>query len=154
MHQGDVLFDNARIIADFGVDATCSRGTRVFETKGRVVKDSWIDFDRTPEGSRLEAIRRAIEANDTPGVTRDDVKHFLTVIAHGYVKVDGIADFTSTSIMRGVNLLSPKNLSIKQETTTSTDPARVSIGATPSVMAPSVLQRVQRKDSGTTVTTL
>lgn len=146
--QGEVVFKNARIIADFGADATCSRGTRVFEThSGQVVKDSWIDHDRIPEGTRLKDIRKAIEADTTEGVTPGDAQHFLTVIVHGYVKVDETDDHTSKPIMRGIDLFSSNSLAILQETVTTADPARVSIGAIPSVMAPSVLQRVQRRDA-------
>lgn len=146
--HGDQVFKNARIIADFGVDVTCSRGTRIFKTgDGQVFKDSWVDRDRIPEGTRLNAIRMAIEADATEGVIPGDAKHFLTVVAHGYVKVDEIDDHTSKPIMRGVDLPCSRNLTIVRDTATTTDPARVRIGVMLSEMTPSVMPSVKRKDA-------
>jgi hypothetical protein len=75
-----------------------SRGTRVFEatdvkTPGSiyVLKDVWVDRDRTVEGKTLLDIRGRLEQEDP-----EALQHFLDVEYHGVVTLNGKMDLTSS----------------------------------------------------------
>src|SRR5277367_399277 len=84
-------FRTLRCIANYGAVGIRSRGTRVFEVTDvdkpgsiYVLKDVWIDEDRTPEGMTLLDIRGRLK-QDNP----DALQHFLDVECHGVVTLDG-----------------------------------------------------------------
>ncbi|KAI0341450.1 hypothetical protein BDW22DRAFT_1430104 [Trametopsis cervina] len=97
-------------LANVSVEAAQGRGTRVW--KGReidkkgdmtgnivVVKDYWVDDDRTREGDTLAAIRQAAQASDNPLHKERFDRHFLHVVCHGDVYINGEKDNTF-SLMR------------------------------------------------------
>jgi len=89
-------FITVRMVADFGADAMCGRGTRVWivvkknDPSGpeHVLKDCWIDSDRAHEGSVLQEISNislmpaALESKADFDQYR---RHFLEVMIHGGV---------------------------------------------------------------------
>ncbi|KAI0341438.1 hypothetical protein BDW22DRAFT_1485428 [Trametopsis cervina] len=92
-------------LANVAAEAAQGRGTRVW--KGRqvdregnvtgnivVVKDCWIDDDRTREGDILAAIEKAAQASDNPLHKERFDRHFLHVVCHGDVYIDGEKDNT------------------------------------------------------------
>lgn len=94
-------------IASVAAEAMRGRATRVWEgrevnKKGEVtgdvvvVKDCWLDEDRMCEGDILAAIQEAARTSSDP--TDEEVfhRHFLHVICHGAVYVDGSKDSTFT----------------------------------------------------------
>ncbi|KAI0341452.1 hypothetical protein BDW22DRAFT_1359015 [Trametopsis cervina] len=92
-------------LANVSAEAAQGRGTRVW--KGReidkngnvtgnivVVKDCWIDDDRTREGDTLAAIGQAAQASDNPLHKQRFDRHFLHVVCHGDVYIDDEKDNT------------------------------------------------------------
>ena len=87
-------------LADYAADFIRGPGTRVFQAHHEsnpsclvVVKDMWLEDDRIEEGVHLENIRSAIMQLQTKGTVfpgnRDPSTYFLTIVAHGRVKVGG-----------------------------------------------------------------
>jgi hypothetical protein len=70
----------------------------------------WLEDDRIEEGVHLENIRAAIAQMQTQGTVfpgngdRDPSTYFLTVVAHGRVKVSGTEDHTTDVMMGGSGL--------------------------------------------------
>ena len=66
-----------------------------------VLKDIWIDSDRTREGNILASLSSAANDEDRELVE----KHFLTTVCHGdvWTKLD-ILDDTANALMRGLNI--------------------------------------------------
>ena len=105
-------------LADHAADFILDPRTRVFEahhesnaSRSVVVKDVWLEDDRIEEGVHLENIRSAITQMQTKGTVfpgkRDPSSYFLTVVAHGRVKVGGqTVDHTTNVMMRGSGLSS------------------------------------------------
>ena len=98
---GTRTFVTRRLLADFGTDMLCGRGTRVWvvvdkdASKGKdaskdkeyVLKDCWIDSDRQREGAVLELIHN-FKHNPTGSDyarLQQGRKHFLTVCVHADV---------------------------------------------------------------------
>ncbi|KAF8524509.1 hypothetical protein JB92DRAFT_2806518 [Gautieria morchelliformis] len=103
-----VYVKTVELIADFGADAVCGRGTRVWKALLRqsdgtdmlvVVKDVWVDADRVREGD----IRTMFEEQASNDKTHKDkiAKHFVTVLFSGDVLIDGQIDDTFDFIQRG-----------------------------------------------------
>ncbi len=68
-----------------------------------MLKDIWIDSDRTREGNILASLRSAANDEDKKLLG----KHFLTTICHGDVWTEfDILDDTANALMRGLNLAS------------------------------------------------
>ena len=66
-----------------------------------VLKDIWIDSDRTREGNILALLHAAANGEDRQLVE----KHFLTTISHGNVWTEfDILDDTANTLMRGFNI--------------------------------------------------
>jgi hypothetical protein len=124
-------FRTIRIISSSGAVPLRGRGTHVFEVveidgNGEssgptvVLKDIWIDSDRTREGTILASL--LAEANDEDKwLVR---KHFLTHICHGDVWTEfDILDDTENALMRGLDTTqdhdSPFTLQQKSLTQTS-----------------------------------
>jgi hypothetical protein len=91
-------FRTRRCIANHGTVGIRSRGTRVFEVTDvdkpdsvYVLKDVWIDEDRTPEGKTLLDIRGHLEQENP-----EALQHFLDVECHGVVTFRGEMDLTSS----------------------------------------------------------
>jgi hypothetical protein len=85
-------------IANYGAVGIRSRGTRVFQVTDvdkpdsiYVLKDVWIDEDRTPEGKTLLDIRGHLEQENP-----EALQHFLDVECHGVVTFSGEMDLTSS----------------------------------------------------------
>ena len=89
---------------------TWPKDARVFEahhesnaSRSVVVKDVWLEDDRIEEGVHLENIRSATSQMQTKGTVfpgkRDPSTYFLTVVAHGRVKVGGQTVDHTTNVM-------------------------------------------------------
>ena len=103
-------FLTTNIVSSFGAEPLRGRGTRVFEAieiDGRgceigshvVLKDIWIDHDRTREGIILAQLYDEAGDEDKELVK----KHFLTVICHGDVWTEPeVLDDTENGLMRGL----------------------------------------------------
>ena len=66
-----------------------------------MLKDIWIDSDRTREGNILASLHAT--ANDEDGQLFE--KHFLTTICHGDVWTElDLLDDTANALMRGLNI--------------------------------------------------
>jgi hypothetical protein len=66
-----------------------------------VLKDIWVDSDRTREGNIVALLHAAANDEDKELVE----KHFLTTICHGDVWTElDILDDTANALMRGLNI--------------------------------------------------
>jgi Fungal protein kinase len=113
---GDNFYITMATLADYAADFIRGRGTRVFkaylESDPKVIvalKDMWMEDDRTEEGVLLMNMRASMREMQSEGFEfpgdRDPSQYFLTVHAHGRVKIaDGRDDHTSNIIMRGLRL--------------------------------------------------
>ena len=120
-------FRTTKVISAYGAEPLRGRGTRVFEaieidkdgrSKGSavVLKDIWIDHDRTREGAILAQIHKDAGEKDKILVK----KYFLTTMCHGDVLLEpGVVDDTKDCLMRGFEVneanvfkLPKKNLKI------------------------------------------
>ncbi|EDR02424.1 uncharacterized protein LACBIDRAFT_332286 [Laccaria bicolor S238N-H82] len=85
------IYRTVRSISEFGADAICGRGMRVYEVKEvdngilkgdtLALKDCWVDDDRELEGDILANI--LLDCKD------EEHDLFLTLVVHGLVEVDG-----------------------------------------------------------------
>ena len=110
--QNPRRFRTTRIISSYGAESIRGRGTRVFEAveldrNGEpngshvVLKDIWINSDRTREGNILTSLHEAAEDEDKQLFE----KHFLTTVCHGDVWTElDIVDDTANALMRGLNI--------------------------------------------------
>lgn len=106
------MFRTRKVISSYGAELLRGRGTRVFEAieidqngslKGSpvVLKDIWIDRDRTREGAILAQLHAAANGEDKELIK----KHFLTTICHGDVWTEfDTLDDTENALMRGLNI--------------------------------------------------
>jgi hypothetical protein len=113
---GEESYITTDTLADHAADFMRGRGTRVFKahsesdaSRSVVLKDVWLEDDRIEEGVHLENIRAVITQMQTQGTVfpgnRDPSTYFLTVVAHGRVKVGGqTEDHTNNVMMRGSGL--------------------------------------------------
>ena len=109
-HEKPRRFLTKRTIPSSGAEPLRGRGTRVFEAveidghgceigHNVVLKDVWIDKDRTREGTTLAQLYKEARGNDKALVQ----KYFLTTMCHGDVWLDEkVADDTKESIRRGL----------------------------------------------------
>jgi hypothetical protein len=65
-----------------------------------VLKDFWIDSDRTREGNILLSLHEAADHEDKKLVE----KHFLTTICHGDVRIERGFDDTANALMHGLEI--------------------------------------------------
>jgi len=113
---GEEFYITTETLADHAADFIRGRGTRVFKayhdsdrSRSVVLKDVWLEDGQTEEGFLLESIRAAVVEMQTQGTVfpgnKDPSAYFLTVSAHGRVKVSGqTEDHTTNVIMRGSSL--------------------------------------------------
>jgi hypothetical protein len=105
-------YRTTKILSSYGAEPLRGRGTRVFEAvemdengadKGSavVLKDIWIDQDRTREGDILAQLHAQASAEDKKLVE----KYFLTTICHGDVWTEPeLLDDTENALMRGLKI--------------------------------------------------
>ena len=105
-------FQTTDVISSYGAEPLRGRGTRVFEateldSKGDkkgpsvVLKDIWIDSDRTREGTILRTLYDEADEKDKKLVE----KYFLTTVCHGDVWMEpGVLDDTGNGLMRGLDV--------------------------------------------------
>ncbi|KAI0085288.1 hypothetical protein BDY19DRAFT_909100 [Irpex rosettiformis] len=107
-----------QVLANISAEAMQGRATRVWrgkqaDEKGRptghnmVIKDCWIDSDRKREGDILAEILDAAKTSPNPDHLPNIKNHFLTVVHHGDVLVDGVKD-TTLSLRRGTEFPEPR----------------------------------------------
>lgn len=98
-----------RLLSNIGAEAARGRGTRVWEVvrldkhdepvgPSRVLKDCWIDYDRTREG---DIMKRIIDSARTPTAKSILEDCLLTVECHGDVYINGRPDDTHALMRRG-----------------------------------------------------
>ena len=101
-------------IISSGAEPFLGRGTRVFEAveidengdpngSPVVLKDTWVDSDRTREGNVIALLHTEANCEDRKLIE----KHFLTTVCHGDVWTElDILDDTANSLMRGLDISS------------------------------------------------
>jgi Fungal protein kinase len=103
-------FRTIQIISSFGAEPLRGRGTRVYEAievgddgkdKGAsvVLKDIWIDHDRTREGDILAELYKEADEEDKKLVE----KYFLTTVFHGDVLMEPSVRDDTRNLMGGLN---------------------------------------------------
>ena len=112
--QNSRRFRTIQIISSSGAEPLLGRGTRVFKAHEIdlngdpngppvVVKDIWVDSDRTREGNILALLHTEANCEDRRLIE----KHFLTTICHGDVWTGlDIRDDTANALMRGLDVIS------------------------------------------------
>ena len=112
--QSPRRFQTRQTVSSSGAESLLGRGTRVFEAveidgNGNpsgspvVLKDTWVDSDRTREGNVIALLHTEANCEDRKLIK----KHFLTTICHGDVWTDpDIRDDTANSLMRGLDITS------------------------------------------------
>ncbi|KAI0922893.1 hypothetical protein AcV5_009760 [Taiwanofungus camphoratus] len=109
----EVVYRTIGVLSDVGANAPLGRGTCVWEARKVVgnkeysdpvaLKDSWIDSDRDRKGDLSASLRDSASSEED----REDIDaHFLTVLHHGDVYIDGNADDTRTLMTRSMEILS------------------------------------------------
>lgn len=104
------IYRTTELINDDATANLRGRGTRVWkmaqvmngkvnEDVGGVMKDYWIDEDRTREGDILQELRQLYSNHDDEDLFNS---LFLTVVAHGDVYIDDNLDNTRHLMTRGV----------------------------------------------------
>jgi hypothetical protein len=79
-----------------------------------VLKDTWVDSDRTREGNIIASLHSAANDEDRQLVE----KHFLTTICHGDVWTEpDILDDTANALMRGLNITPDRDSLFKLQRT-------------------------------------
>ena len=123
----DVKYRTVRLISDIGAEAIRGRGTRVWEVRRvrgedtpddptpLVLKDSWVDADREPEGKILASIRKAVKKLPDMDDTDD---FFMEAKDYGDVYIGNDIDHTHKLIRKRSFLdgADPKPLVIKAKT--------------------------------------
>jgi Fungal protein kinase len=116
-------FRTTKIISSYGAEPLRGRGTRVFgvieidthdKEKGSpvVLKDIWIDHDRTREGVILAQLYNQADDNDKKLVE----KHFLTTICHGDVwTASDVLDDTQNTLMRGLKVITDHEFELQRK---------------------------------------
>jgi hypothetical protein len=82
----DDVYCTTDVLSDFGADAIIGRGTRVFKVYNkmdvnktpRVLKDAWVEGDRSREGDILAALFAKIKSEGREEKLRDAQRYFLT----------------------------------------------------------------------------
>ncbi|KAF8909743.1 hypothetical protein CPB84DRAFT_1765356 [Gymnopilus junonius] len=105
---GGSTYRTLEILSSFQADTIRGRATRVFKARkvvnGKVnengpfyvIKDIWMDDNRESEGKILENVLRTVPKEFHP--------HFLNVIGHGNVGVNGVDDNTFLVHLRGLDV--------------------------------------------------
>jgi serine/threonine protein kinase len=108
---GDKTYRTVSVLSDFGADPLLGRGTRVFKVYDikdlsrtpRALKDVWVETDCRREGDILAELLEKISST-CQGADLDAARrHFLTVLCHEDVMIDGIKDHTK-HFLGGENL--------------------------------------------------
>jgi len=105
----DKVYRTTDVLSNFGADAIIGRGTRVFKVYDikdvnktpRVLKDVWVEEDRSREGEILNNLFAKIQLEGGEDKLRDAQRYFLTSVTYGDVKIHGQLDHTRNLIMRG-----------------------------------------------------
>lgn len=117
------MFRTRKLISSYGAEPLRGRGTRVFEAieidrngslKGSpvVLKDIWIDRDRTREGAILARLHAVANGEDKELIK----KHFLTTICHGDVWTEfDTLDDTENALMRGLNITTDHKFQLQRK---------------------------------------
>ena len=112
--QSPRRFQTRQLISSSNAGSLLGRGTRVFEAveidgNGNpngspvVLKDTWVDSDRTREGNVIALLHTEANCEDRELIEN----HFLTTICHGDVWTElDICDDTANSLMRGLDITS------------------------------------------------
>jgi hypothetical protein len=106
---GDQVYCTTDVLSDFGAEAIIGRGTRVFKVYDekdanktpRVLKDAWVEEDRSREGQILQNLFTKIQTDSGEEKLRDAKQYFLTSVIYEDVTIDGELDHTKNLIMRG-----------------------------------------------------
>ncbi|KAI0086803.1 hypothetical protein BDY19DRAFT_995547 [Irpex rosettiformis] len=107
------------VVANISAEALQGQATRVWRGKkadsdGRstghnmVIKDCWIDTSREREGDILAAILEAAKKSPNLKHLPQIKEHFLTVVQHGDVFIDGEQDNTFSLLRGGAEFPEPK----------------------------------------------
>ncbi|KAI0916496.1 hypothetical protein AcV5_002974 [Taiwanofungus camphoratus] len=107
----ELVYRTTKVLSDGGADVPIGKGTRVWEARQVVegeergepvvLKDSWVDNDRDREGNVFASLRSSAPSE----AIREGIDtHFLTVLHHGDVYVDGEADESRIVMPRGVDI--------------------------------------------------
>ncbi|KAI0086804.1 hypothetical protein BDY19DRAFT_1074371 [Irpex rosettiformis] len=107
------------VVANISAEALQGRATRVWRGKkadanghsighNMVIKDCWIDTSREREGDILASILEAAKKSPNPKHLPRIKEHFLTVVQHGDVFIDGEQDNTCSVLRGGVEFPEPK----------------------------------------------
>ncbi|KAF8441046.1 hypothetical protein L210DRAFT_2127145 [Boletus edulis BED1] len=96
---GNRFYTTTRPLATYGADAMVGCGTRVYEALNEegnlvVIKDSWRDDDREPEGMILERILKDIQDKIGEEEMAEAEKYFVKILAYEDVFVSGKVDKT------------------------------------------------------------
>ncbi|KAI0089527.1 hypothetical protein BDY19DRAFT_993119 [Irpex rosettiformis] len=116
-HEATYITDE--VVANISAEALQGRATRVWREKkadenGRsaghnmVIKDCWIDDDRQREGDVFAEILEAAKASSNPEHLENIERHFLKVVQHGDVFIDGEKDDTFKLARRGAEFPEPR----------------------------------------------
>ncbi|KAJ7747918.1 hypothetical protein DFH07DRAFT_573625 [Mycena maculata] len=105
----DVVYVTKKLLSDNRTDVICGRATRVWEAYREddpnrtsvVIKDLWTSIDVMQEGAQLLDLHERLHALEDPGTPRPPGDYFLSVVAHGFVQLDGVDDHTIDVMMRG-----------------------------------------------------
>lgn len=100
--EEEKVYRTEELISDVGADHIRGRGTRVWKvhqvladgglsTAARVLKDVWIDSDRSREGEVMDDI---LGSTDDPETKARLKAVLLTKETHGDVHINGVADHT------------------------------------------------------------
>ena len=100
---GIKTYRTVAVLSDFGADPLLGRGTRVFQVYDtddssqtpRALKDVWVEADCCREGHILTELFQKIRSTSHDEDFQAARRHFLTVLCHGDVIIDGREDHTS-----------------------------------------------------------
>ena len=107
----DTTYRTLSVLSDLGADPLLGRGTRVFQvydTKDpsrtpRTLKDVWVETDRRREGDILADLLGKISLTSQAEDLESARRHFLTILCHEDVMIDGRKDHTEY-LLGGENL--------------------------------------------------
>ena len=119
------------VLQDSGTVILLSRGARVFkvqkagdsENKTYVLKDLWLENDRSSERQIYDNILRDVGQQFSQEDVQFVRRHLLTPVESAFVEVDGVEDNTETSMMRSRTLTSAEAVRLPTRNP-SYDPAR------------------------------
>ncbi|KDQ61422.1 hypothetical protein JAAARDRAFT_54793 [Jaapia argillacea MUCL 33604] len=113
--QGKAMqFRSSKFLSNLGAGAIRGRGTRVFRARrlndeGKEVgeevalRDVWVDVDRLREADIYQRLQTDVEALG-PDSLKEFQRLFLTIVTHGDVLIDNVADRTLDLAMRNAEV--------------------------------------------------